>query len=177
MHLMYHPQRNRENTRSRITAVRVGENRFAPFDIDPHAEYRVNEAKTICAGFHTCPRDRSDVRDVRTQFHIYRFGRYCLDSPRHRCCRFGIRSKSHATVMDVRTGDIHLQNRCVRLLINPLTYVRVFVDAESADIRNDRSLVDGAQGRHLMADDFLHTGVLQPDGIQHACAATLCDTR
>ena len=57
MHLVYHPQRNGEHTRSRITAVRIGENRFASFDIDPHAEYRVDEAKTICAGFHTCPRD------------------------------------------------------------------------------------------------------------------------
>ena len=144
MHLMYHPQRNGKHTRSRITAVRVGENRFAPFDIDPHAEQRIDKTKTICAGFHTCPRDRSDIRHVRAEFHKYRFVRYGFDCLRHRCCRFGIRPKSHASVMDVRAGDIHLQNRCVRLLIYSLAHVRVFVDTEAADVRNDRSLVDGA---------------------------------
>ena len=75
--------------------------------------------------------------------------------------------------MDVGAGYIHLQYRGIRFLVYTLAHVRVLVDAEAADVRDDRAGIDGAQSRHLVADDLIHTRVLQPHGIQHAGAAAL----
>ena len=75
--------------------------------------------------------------------------------------------------MDVGAGDVHLEDSSIGFPVHTLAYVGILVYTESAHVGEDRSVVDGSQGGHLMVDYLVDARVLQTNCIQHAASPAL----
>ncbi len=78
--------------------------------------------------------------------------------------------------MYVRTADIDLKEPDLLLFVQLFTGVCVFVHRKAADIGNDRLTEAFCQFGQFLGNYFFNAGILQPNGVYHACR-TFRDTR
>ena len=70
--------------------------------------------------------------------------------------------------MDVGAGDVHLQPAYLLRPVQLSAYLGVFLYGKATDVGHHRFVKDLPQTGQLLPDDGLHTGVLQPRGVQQA---------
>ena len=166
-YLINHPHGHREDRRTGKSAHYVGDDRLAAFHVDPHAQHRIDQADAVGTGLLARPGDRHDVRHVRTEFDIDRFGGHGFHGTRHLGRRFGRRAEAHAAVPHVGTAYIDLDQTDLFLLVDPLAAIGIFLDRKTADVGDHRLAEECLQPGKLFADHRIDTGILQPDGIDH----------
>ena len=81
--LVDHPHGHGEDRGTRKTAHRIGDDRLAVPDVDPHPQQGIYQADAVGARFLARPGDRNDVRDVGRQLDVNGFGRHGLHGARY----------------------------------------------------------------------------------------------
>ena len=73
-----------------------------------------------------------------------------------------------SAAVDVGAGDIYLQPAHLLFAVQLAADLSVFLYGKAADVGHHRLVKDLPQTGQLLPDDGLHTGVLQPHGVQQA---------
>ncbi len=154
--------------RPRQTPRDVTKSRAPLFNVDRHADKRIDDRNRVGAGFLAGAGKFADVRDVGREFDPERqaLGRlaslsgHVVGVPR-------VFVEMESSSFHVRTGDVQFQRRNARAVIEKAGNFKVILQGESHHVHNHVRLVL-AQDREFLRDEFDRADVLPSNGVEHA---------
>ena len=139
-YLIDHPDCNRFYRRAGQSAENIAKQRLLRIDVNCHTGNRVNQRQGIRALSLRDAGKNRNVGNVRRQLHDERFPAcrpYQRDHPL-RLRRIG--TKSHPSVLYIRTGNIELYGRNFRNAVEPSSKFRIFFCGFTVNIHNQRNV-------------------------------------